>query len=84
LPAGATGLIGKHITQQILVAKSSFDRIAILTSQNTANTKAAEIEQLKRNGVQVFIGDLGVEADVKKAYEGTYCPRDEILDKILE
>jgi hypothetical protein len=21
---------------------------------------------------------------VKKAYEGTYCPRDEILDKILE
>jgi len=67
---GATGAIGVYITQQIISAKSSFGRIAILTSQNTVNTKAAELEKLKSAGVEVIVGDLGVEEDVKKAYQG--------------
>ena len=67
---GATGLIGKPITEQILAAKSSFERIAILTSTNTVSNKSDEIKALKEKGVNVFEGDLGVEADVKKAYDG--------------
>jgi len=67
---GATGAIGKPITQQIVLAKSSFGRIAILTSQNTLNTKGSEIEALKKEGVEVFVGDLGSEKDVKAAYQG--------------
>jgi FlaA1/EpsC-like NDP-sugar epimerase len=67
---GATGVIGKPITEQVIAAKSSFERIAILTSANTVETKVDEIKSLKDNGVEVFVGDLGVEADVKKAYEG--------------
>jgi len=69
---GATGAIGTYITQQIVSAKSSFGRIAILTSRNTVNTKAAELEKLKDAGVEVIVGDLGVEEDVKKAYQGLY------------
>jgi len=67
---GATGVIGKPITAQIVAAKSSFGRIAILTSQNTVATKAKEIEALKKEGVDILVGDLAVEEDVKKAYEG--------------
>jgi nucleoside-diphosphate-sugar epimerase len=67
---GATGVIGKPITDQILSAKSTFGRIAILTSNNTANSKADEIKALKEQGVEVLVGDLGVEDDVKRAYDG--------------
>lgn len=67
---GATGVIGKPITTQIVAAKASLGRIAILTSQNTATTKADEIDALRKEGVEIFVGDLGVEGDVKKAYEG--------------
>ncbi|KAG9244556.1 hypothetical protein BJ878DRAFT_64311 [Calycina marina] len=67
---GATGAIGKHITQQIVSAKSSFGRLAILTSEKTANTKTSELEKLKGEGIQVFVGDLTVEEDMKKAYQG--------------
>jgi uncharacterized protein YbjT (DUF2867 family) len=67
---GATGTIGQPITAQIITAKSSFGRIAILTSQNTATEKASEIESLKAQGIEVFVGDLGVEEAVKKAYQG--------------
>ena len=69
---GATGAIGKYITEQIILSKSSFGRVAILTSQNTVNTKKAELEKLKVDGVEVIVGDLGVEDDVKNAYHGSY------------
>jgi len=67
---GATGAIGNPITTQIIAAKSSFGRIAILTSANTLSQKAEEIEKLKSQGVEIFTGDLTVEEDVKKAYQG--------------
>jgi uncharacterized protein YbjT (DUF2867 family) len=67
---GATGAIGAPITTQIIAAKSSFGRIAILTSPNTASQKADEIGSLRSQGVEVFIGDITVEEDVKKAYQG--------------
>lgn len=67
---GATGAIGKPITAQVVAAKSSFGRLAILTSQHTIANKGEEIESLKNHGVEIFVGDLGSEEDVKKAYEG--------------
>ncbi|KAG0646407.1 Isoflavone reductase [Hyphodiscus hymeniophilus] len=67
---GATGVIGKPITAEILAAKSSFDRVAVLTSSNTIKTKTDEVKALKEQGVDVLEGDLTVESDVKRAYEG--------------
>ncbi len=71
---GSTGSIGKPITNQIISAKASFGRIAILTSQNTVTNKAEHIGYLREKGVDVLVGDLGVEIDVKNAYKGI--PRD--------
>jgi uncharacterized protein YbjT (DUF2867 family) len=67
---GATGLIGKYILKAIVSSKSNFDRIAILTSPSTVTNKATEIQSLKDQGVEIIIGDVTSEQDVKKAYEG--------------
>jgi uncharacterized protein YbjT (DUF2867 family) len=69
---GGTGNIGRPITQQIVAAKSSFERIALLTSSNTVKTKPDEVKALEEQGVDVLVGDLTREEDVKKAYEGMY------------
>jgi len=69
---GATGAIGTPITSQIVAAKSSFDKIAILTSRATVEGKKDVIQELEGEGVVVKVGDLGAEADVKTAYEGMY------------
>ncbi|EXJ81537.1 hypothetical protein A1O1_07601 [Capronia coronata CBS 617.96] len=66
---GATGLIGRHIVRQILTRKDDFDRIAIFTSPDTVRSKAEEIKQLKNEGVEVLVGSLTDEADVRKAYQ---------------
>lgn len=66
---GATGAIGSFILNAILAERSQFGRIAIFTSQRTAETKG---EQLKKQGVEVIIGDLEDETAVKAAYEGKY------------
>ena len=70
LVIGVTGAIGKPIFNQILLARSSFERIALLTSQNTVDNKADEIKALKERGAEVLVGDLGNEGSVKKAYTG--------------
>jgi hypothetical protein len=67
---GATGVIGKFITDAIVEAKASFTRIAIFTSQNTLETKSSYIQSLKDAGVEVFVGDIRDEATILKAYEG--------------
>ncbi|OKO93807.1 Isoflavone reductase [Penicillium subrubescens] len=64
---GATGAIGTFILNAILAQRSQFGRIAIFTSQRTAETKG---EHLKKQGVEVIIGDLEDENAVKTAYEG--------------
>jgi hypothetical protein len=67
---GATGLIGSPITKAIINAKSSFGRIAILTSSATLTSKAPVIDSFQSNGVEIFTGDLSNEQDVKNAYHG--------------
>lgn len=69
---GATGNIGSFILDAILPVRSQFGRIAIFTSPHTAETKAAQLEKLKEQGVEVIIGSVEDEEAVKSAYAGTY------------
>lgn len=68
---GATGVIGKYISQELYKARASFERIGIFTSASTVETKAAEIYGWKEKGIDVIIGDINSEHDLAKAYEGT-------------
>ena len=67
---GATGVIGKFIIEQLIAAKSNFSRIAIFTSRGTVENKKDEIGRLKEQGVEVVVGDVTNESDVRKAFEG--------------
>lgn len=69
---GATGTIGSFILEAIISARSQFDRVAIFTSLRTAETKAAYLEKLKAQKIEVIVGDVESENDVKAAYTGTY------------
>ena len=68
---GATGLIGQHIIQQIYNARDSFDKIGFFTSASTAKSKADELEEWRKRGVDVIVGNIDSEEDVVKAYEST-------------
>ncbi|KAF4977279.1 hypothetical protein FZEAL_6167 [Fusarium zealandicum] len=67
---GATGTIGKHITNHIVNAQPSFPSITVFTSENSVAKKADVIGELKSKGVKIIAGDVTNEQDVKKAYEG--------------
>jgi hypothetical protein len=62
--------IGSFILDAILSARDKFDRIAIYTSQNTVETKADFLVQLKKNGVEVIVGEISDEEAVGRAYAG--------------
>ncbi len=66
---GATGLIGKPITRAIIQSKTSFGRIAVLTSEKTLQQKSTEIKDLELSGVEILVGDITSEEDVKRAYQ---------------
>ncbi|KAJ9613634.1 uncharacterized protein PV06_05141 [Exophiala oligosperma] len=66
---GATGLIGTYIVQAIVQNKAQFDRIAIFTSPSTVESKADQIDSLKKEGVEVIVGDINNPDDVVKAYK---------------
>lgn len=67
---GATGQIGSFILTAILSARTQFGRVAIFTSPRTAETKAAYLETLKKQNVEVIIGDVEDENAIKAAYDG--------------
>lgn len=67
---GSTGYIGTHITEQIVKNKSSFGRIAIFTSPSTLENKASVIEALKKEGVEIIVGDASNPDDIVKAFQG--------------
>jgi nucleoside-diphosphate-sugar epimerase len=72
LVLGSTGVIGRYIIKAIAsAAPTSFDRVAIFTSQNTVNTKTEQIQWLKDHGVEIIVGDLNDEARVREVYQGT-------------
>ncbi|QDS75962.1 hypothetical protein FKW77_003701 [Venturia effusa] len=66
---GATGLIGKYITEALINEKSSFDNLGIFTSQSTLDSKASYIEFLRSNGVKIHAGDVSSSQDVLEAYK---------------
>jgi len=67
---GSTGTIGFHILHAFLPKVSSFKRVAIFTSQNTIETKKDLIDKVKGAGVEVIVGDLGNESQVKETFAG--------------
>ncbi|TID18548.1 putative GTP-binding protein [Venturia nashicola] len=66
---GATGLIGKYITEALINEKSSFGTIGIFTSKSTLDTKAPYIEFLRSQNVQIHVGDVSDEKDILNAYK---------------
>lgn len=73
---GATGNIGRFITQSIISARGDFDRVAILTSAPAAGSEKEKFinEELKPKNVEIIVGDIGKEEDVLNAYKGTLFP----------
>ncbi|KAJ5367699.1 hypothetical protein N7541_001640 [Penicillium brevicompactum] len=67
---GATGTIGTFILDALLSVRSQFGRIAIFTSPHTAKTKTAQLDKLKKQTVEVIIGNVEDEEAVKSAYAG--------------
>jgi nucleoside-diphosphate-sugar epimerase len=67
---GATGVIGKYIIREIVNGRSSFEKIGLFTSPLTAETKSSELDVWRGAGVEVIVGDVTSEADIKEVYEG--------------
>ncbi|CAG9995041.1 unnamed protein product [Clonostachys byssicola] len=67
---GATGAIGKYITDKIVDAQPPFPKVSIFTSESTVSKKAEYINQLKSKGAHIITGDVTNANDVKAAYEG--------------
>ncbi|KAF4508974.1 hypothetical protein G6O67_005290 [Ophiocordyceps sinensis] len=65
---GATGNIGKYITNSVLQAKPSFPKITVLTSAATASAKHELLNGWKASGVSIIIGDVTNSADIANAY----------------
>ena len=70
---GATGVIGKFITEKILAAKESFGKVAIFTSQSTVESKKELLEKWKKQGLEVIVGDMAKDEQILKAYESKSC-----------
>jgi hypothetical protein len=70
---GATGAIGRHITDAIVTAEPPIaQRVSILTSPETVSNPAKQdlLSSWTARGLTVLTGDLGNIADVTKAYDG--------------
>ncbi|KAH8671684.1 NmrA-like family protein [Xylariales sp. PMI_506] len=72
---GATGTIGRYITNSILAAKPripSLSQVSILTSSATATSPAKEplLKSWKDQGLSVVVGDVNSADDVRHAYKG--------------
>lgn len=71
LVVGATGVIGKVLTNALINSKDSFERIGIFTSAETLANKAEEVESLRQRGVSIISGDIYNDDDVLEAYKGS-------------
>ena len=67
---GATGLIGKHIADALLNAKSNFNKIGIFSSAGSVQRKASEFDDFKTSGAEIIVGDIDNEKHVLNAYKG--------------
>ncbi len=68
---GATGVIGEPIVDELARQKAnSFGRVAIFTSPGTLERKADTIDKFRANGVEVLVGDIGDDDQVRQALSG--------------
>ena len=67
---GATGNIGRHITNSILESNPPFKRVVVFTSPNTVASKDSLLSAWKAKGLEVAVGDLTQDDDVQDAYRG--------------
>ena len=65
---GATGAIGRFITNSIIRSKPNFPKITIFTSPSTNSTKDGLISSWKSAGASVIVGDITNASDVANAY----------------
>ncbi|PBP27800.1 NAD(P)-binding Rossmann-fold containing protein [Diplocarpon rosae] len=70
LMIGGTGYIGTYILDQIINAKESFGSISIFTSPTTEANKADVLDNLRKRGVSVIIGNVNNPEDLLKAFQG--------------
>lgn len=67
---GATGFIGRFITDKVVSAQPAFEHITIFTSKETVDSKGPLLEEWTRAGnVSVVAGNAESESDVREAYE---------------
>jgi nucleoside-diphosphate-sugar epimerase len=66
---GATGLIGRHITDALLSFQESFDKIGIFTSPSSLDRKQDVFDTYRAQGAAIIVGDLQNEHDVEAAYK---------------
>ncbi|KAH6656149.1 hypothetical protein BKA67DRAFT_516563 [Truncatella angustata] len=70
---GATGVIGRYITNAILTSKSisSLSQVSILTSPATVSNPAKEplLLSWKSKGLKIITGDINNTDDVRNAYK---------------
>ncbi|KAL2758629.1 hypothetical protein ACRALDRAFT_2026138 [Sodiomyces alcalophilus JCM 7366] len=67
---GATGQIGKYITNAVITAKPGFNQVTVFTSKGTRAEKVEYLDKLQKKGVKVVTGDLTNEEDVQAAFKG--------------
>ncbi|KAJ1326215.1 NmrA family NAD(P)-binding protein [Microdochium nivale] len=91
LVIGATGVIGKYITDAI-IASGAASQVTVFTSPATASAPAgspkhALVSQWKAKGVQFVTGDVNDRVDIRRAYRGqntvvSALGRDSLLSQI--
>lgn len=67
---GATGNIGQYITNAILAAQPSFNKVTIFTSPATLASKAVLLNSWKAKGLSIIAGDARNPSDIASAYTG--------------
>ena len=67
---GATGTIGRYLVEALIENKSSFRKIAVFTSPQSATEKSDVFAKLKDRGVEIITGDLADEEGIANIYNG--------------
>lgn len=67
---GATGVVGKVLTDSLLNAKGTFERVGVFTSAESATAKKELLDGYKARGAEVLTGDIYDDDAVLEAYKG--------------
>src|SRR6266480_2327524 len=67
---GATGTIGRYIVEALIENKTSFGKIAVFTSPQSATEKRQAFAKLKDRRVEIITGDLTDEKSIANVYNG--------------